>query len=559
MYNLLIIDDEPLILESLYQMVLKKKKEQLYLFKATNGPEALRIFESRHIDIMMTDICMPGMDGIRLQEIVREKWPDCQVIFLTGQKEFALAKRAVTPGVISYVLKTEEDSAILSAIDMAWERLEKLYSDRARVMGLHRSLQEAIPVMKRDCVKSILYNTSQEDGIPSGLSEQLRVVNPDFQADAPFLLFLTDLSETPDTMEQEAVREILDQTVPGKYVRLSAFSEKNILCFFLQGEISVKLLREFLDIALNMCEKSGLRKPDIYIFGQPVSVKDAADAWYFLNCRRIELGVENGISVCLPDKTGTEAQAAGIACEDAIDRELLDNYLIQLDRDGWLNAVRNLFLRAGQGGEMQRISAYMETAASLLMAIRQYIPQENSFLDEAGLRRLSNYQYHENFKAACAWLTELSERYFLERERARTDARSYLIRRVNRYVEEHLADDVSLVGIGDHLGLSASYLSRLYKEVAGISLNRYIADRRISAAKRLLADETIKMQSIAEQTGLRSASYFTHYFKRYTGSTPQEYRKNLNGVRDAAAGGEERKGEEENEDETDRGGAAGHA
>ena len=46
MYNLLIIDDEPLILESLYQMVLKKKKEQLYLFKATNGPEALRIFES---------------------------------------------------------------------------------------------------------------------------------------------------------------------------------------------------------------------------------------------------------------------------------------------------------------------------------------------------------------------------------------------------------------------------------------------------------------------------------------------------------------------------------
>lgn len=226
MYNLLIIDDEPLILESLYQMVLKKKKEQLYLFKATNGPEALRIFESRHIDIMMTDICMPGMDGIRLQEIVREKWPDCQVIFLTGQKEFALAKRAVTPGVISYVLKTEEDSAILSAIDMAWERLEKLYSDRARVMGLHRSLQEAIPVMKRDCVKSILYNRSHEDGIPSGLSEQLRVVNPDFQADAPFLLFLTDLSETPDTMEQEAVREILDQTVPGKYVRLSAFPKK---------------------------------------------------------------------------------------------------------------------------------------------------------------------------------------------------------------------------------------------------------------------------------------------------------------------------------------------
>ena len=45
MYNLLIIDDEPLILESLYQMILKKKKEKLYLFKATNGAEALKFLK----------------------------------------------------------------------------------------------------------------------------------------------------------------------------------------------------------------------------------------------------------------------------------------------------------------------------------------------------------------------------------------------------------------------------------------------------------------------------------------------------------------------------------
>ena len=68
MYNLLIIDDEPLILESLYQMVLKKKKEQLYLFKATNGPAALRIFESRHIDdIVVTDEsgCVAGFIDVQ--------------------------------------------------------------------------------------------------------------------------------------------------------------------------------------------------------------------------------------------------------------------------------------------------------------------------------------------------------------------------------------------------------------------------------------------------------------------------------------------------------------
>lgn len=530
MYNLLIIDDEPLILESLYQMILKKKKKKLYLFKAANGPEALRIFETRHIDIMMTDICMPGMDGIHLKEIVQEKWPDCQIIFLTGQKKFTLAKQAVTPGVISYVLKTEEDSAILSAIDLAWERLERLYSERARVMLLHRNLQEAIPVMKRECMKSILYGREKEEEYE--LQERLQIVNPEFRINFPFFLFLADLSETSEMMEQEAIREVLDQMIPGNYIRISSFSEKNILCFFIQGNIDASLIREFMDIALNICEKSGLQKPDIYIYKQPVMAQDAADAYYLLNCRRAELGRKNGIRICFPEEESQKKRKGDYPEKDVVDRELLEDHLAQLNRDDYIGELQHIFLKAGQTEEPQKISSWMEISASLLKAILQYLPQENSFLDERRILKFSNYRYHENFEAAFAWLTEMAELYFQEREKVRTDARGYLVRRVNRYVEEHLADDVSLVGIGDYLGLSASYLSHLYKEVTGISLNRYIADRRISAAKRFLSDESMKMQTIAERTGLRSASYFAHYFKRYTGYTPQEYRKSRIGIQE---------------------------
>ena len=539
MYNLLIIDDEPLILESLYQMILKKKKEKLYLFKATNGAEALRIFETRHIGIMMTDICMPGMDGIRLKEIVQGKWPDCQIIFLTGQKEFALAKKAVTPGVISYVLKTEEDSAILSAIDLAWERLEKFYSERAKVMLLHRNLQEAIPVMKKECMKSILYGKFREE--EQELSERFRVVNPDFQVTDPFYLFIADLSDISGTMEQEAVREVLDQMIPGNYIRLSSFTEKSILCFFIQGDIGVNLIREFLDIGLNMCEKSGLKKPDIYVYGKSVLVYDVADAYYLLNCRRVELGGKNGIRVCFPDKEDRNTEKRDNPGKDIIDRELLDDYLMQLDQDGYMGELQNIFIKIEQTEKLQKISTYMEIAASLLKAILQYLPQENPFLDEGRLRKFSNYHYHENFKSAFIWLTEKAELYFKEREKARIDAKGYLVRKVNCYVEEHLEDDVSLTGIGDYLGLSASYLSRLYKEMAGISLNKYLADRRISAAKKLLADDSMKMQTIAERTGLRSASYFAHYFKRYTGYTPQEYRKSRMGIQESVESDEKKK------------------
>ena len=56
------------------------------------------------------------------------------------------------------------------------------------------------------------------------------------------------------------------------------------------------------------------------------------------------------------------------------------------------------------------------------------------------------------------------------------------------------------------------------------SINSYISDQRTVLAKKLLKDPTIKIQKIAEMTGMRTASYFTHYFKKYVGISPQEYR-----------------------------------
>ena len=56
MYNLLIVDDEPLILESLYQMISKKRDRQFMVFKAGSALESLKIFREHRIDLLMTDI-----------------------------------------------------------------------------------------------------------------------------------------------------------------------------------------------------------------------------------------------------------------------------------------------------------------------------------------------------------------------------------------------------------------------------------------------------------------------------------------------------------------------
>lgn len=82
-------------------------------------------------------------------------------------------------------------------------------------------------------------------------------------------------------------------------------------------------------------------------------------------------------------------------------------------------------------------------------------------------------------------------------------------------------------------GLHPSYLSQVYKKVMNQSLRQYIIAMRLNAAKEMLKDPTVKIQTIAEKVGMNTASYFTHFFKKYMDVTPQEYRSQISG-----AGGE---------------------
>ena len=120
-YNLLIVDDEPLILESLYHMLVKRYGRKFLIYQAASADEALEQFKSIRVDLLMTDIRMPGMDGLSLVRIVEKEWPDCLTVFLTGHSEFEYARQAVSGRTIGYVLKLDGDRAIEEIIDKAYD------------------------------------------------------------------------------------------------------------------------------------------------------------------------------------------------------------------------------------------------------------------------------------------------------------------------------------------------------------------------------------------------------------------------------------------------------
>lgn len=101
------------------------------------------------------------------------------------------------------------------------------------------------------------------------------------------------------------------------------------------------------------------------------------------------------------------------------------------------------------------------------------------------------------------------------------------VAQIKHDIDENYATIQSLTQITDKLFFSSGYASKLFKKYTNITINEYLLERRMTEAKKLLKDKTLKSSKIGEMVGYQSNTYFTTVFKKYTGMTPTEYRNSL--------------------------------
>ncbi|HOO29260.1 MAG TPA: AraC family transcriptional regulator, partial [Lachnospiraceae bacterium] len=100
-----------------------------------------------------------------------------------------------------------------------------------------------------------------------------------------------------------------------------------------------------------------------------------------------------------------------------------------------------------------------------------------------------------------------------------------IIHKAKAYINQHLADDISVTVLAEQNFMSVSYFSRLFKKVVGIGCNEYIVQKRIKAAENLLLTTPLPTGEIALRVGYKNKNYFSLAFKRKTGMAPTELRE----------------------------------
>lgn len=136
MYSILIVEDEPLIREGIVALVPFEQLNITKVYQAENGQMALDILQQHAVDILLTDINMPKLDGISLTEQAKKILPQLHVIFLTGYDYFDYAMSAIKLGVDDYVLKPVSKKDI---IEMLVKVIKKV-DDKYKMQGIQQLL-----------------------------------------------------------------------------------------------------------------------------------------------------------------------------------------------------------------------------------------------------------------------------------------------------------------------------------------------------------------------------------------------------------------------------------
>ncbi|MBM7569469.1 response regulator transcription factor [Paenibacillus sacheonensis] len=176
MYTLLIVDDEPIIADGLYEEFKACGQWELDVHRVYSGKAALELLGRMKVDLILSDIRMPGLDGIGLLHHVKNSWPSCRVIFLTGYKEFDYAHRAMEYGAVRYILKTEGYGKVMEAVEQTIAEIERSLRAEALIAEARERLRALNEMTLQDLLGFAL-NGEMEAG-PEIAEELLRLGMP---------------------------------------------------------------------------------------------------------------------------------------------------------------------------------------------------------------------------------------------------------------------------------------------------------------------------------------------------------------------------------------------
>lgn len=515
MLALLIVDDELIIADGLYHMLQERFQDQLIVRRCYSAAEATAVLEHNRIDILMTDIEMPGMTGLDLHKSVQQRWPLIRVIYLTGYSDFDYARRALEQNALAYVLKNEGDQVIVAAVEKAIHSYEE---ETAQM--LHRAPRSEQPQHLRQLVFHAMHGGVLQ-------KDQLEWAVPDsglrFRIDEPVTIGYCYFENAVTTEGLRQSMNLIEQLTNDQFPML--LTDMNARSFSIVCQLRTEGERDMLlgnlEAAQRMLEQESHRLTICLLEGN-VAWTELGMATHQLLTQMNKVGPAPGELVTLKNEPVQLPQVL----MDPGDRETEGIICLQRIQECLLTGQKDLLEEEKERfWRMMATNVDPQTERKIYLAINDFMREISRTLPESERWKEDAAGPEAGLAALRPRMDEIMQVLLDVREEKQNHRQRRLVRQIDRYISEHLNGDLSLTAISDALHFHPTYISRMYKEFSNVSLSDAIAQQRLNCACAMLRDTDQPISAIAAETGFTTANYFARWFRKWMNCTAQEFRE----------------------------------
>lgn len=500
MYRILVVDDERIERNGI-KFLLGQMDTELTVLEACNGKQALEMLEKESVDILLTDIKMPFIDGMELIERVHDKYPEILKIIFSGFGDFEYAKTAIKFGVQDYILKPVEPSEFKETMTKVISALKereahKQYRDMSRVF----------------VEEHILYSLVNDGSVEELSKRHGDVVDMAAVCDYKQMLLIEydmDFFGKKDDNLMDVLTEAL-----GNDIRYLNLNPQQSVVFF---------KKELGSIGKKVCEDLYSLLHSKYHYACYIVLSDLCESMedYGAAMEAMENLMENKFFQTESHVFLVEENKESYAVQ--MDDDILFKQMKQDIKMKDIAALKNHFgwVCEKYKNKTEYSQVYVKFIFSnLLKDFYDSLPDSAKGALDKEIEQLYRSTDFGSVKAIIDDnISRLEETFAMNPQMSHRE-----IEAVKQYIYDHFSEELSIDMLARLVYMAPSYLSAVFKKETGQNLSKFIKEYRMEKAKDMLENTHMKIVNVSEAVGYPNVSYFCQSFREYYGVSPQKFR-----------------------------------
>lgn len=500
--KILIVDDEYIMRQSIKHLLNWEQEGFSIVGEAGNGQEALDLVEVVKPHIVITDIVMPKMNGIDLTKYLHIKYPDIQIIILSGYNDFEIVKNAFSFGAADYILKpTLNKTDILTTL---------------------KNIIKKIP--------NFVLKTKEDYNIGTSVSNWL--LNSDYKLDienlnkifplSSFVMLATGITYTiNDSASQEFFSHEFEHDLRAYNVKIIEVHNESLVLFINFSNAQTQQL--FYDINKTILRLSQLNPNVFFVLSNTfLHLKSAPNIY--------QSQIQPALNRRFYHKGKNLLNAAVVELESQYEEFDISVFSKELSRKNYIQALeilkdyieKSIFICKMDENKLRALAESTTYSFILSLSNLNLNTINLTHLKLNYLSRLEKTIYADDFfnifNAICNDFTAIIQNY-------QSKTNEDIIKRIIKYIDEHYSEPLSLSLLAEEFSFSYYYLSTYFSNHSSEGFNEYLNRVRINKALELLREGNMPISEISGAVGYSDHSYFSKVFKKFTKLTPSQYKR----------------------------------